>query len=47
MRQLASKAGVHHEFLSLLRRRHRTPPAVQLLLIARALEVTVEDLAKE
>jgi DNA-binding Xre family transcriptional regulator len=46
LRQLADRAGVHHEFLRLLRRRHRTPPALQLLLIARALDTTVEDLAK-
>ena len=46
LRQLASRAGVHHQFLNMLSRRHRTPPAVQLLLIARALDTTVEDLAR-
>jgi transcriptional regulator with XRE-family HTH domain len=46
MYQLAQKSGVHHQFIRLLKRRHRTPPALQLLMIARALDTTVEELAK-
>ena len=44
MRELARRAGIRHQFLVLLRRRHRTPPACQLILLARALGTTVESL---